>query len=371
MPSQIVIVDDDAFYAEILLDLLQMEGYEAQHFTSGQACLDVIEANPGFEADAFILDVVMPMMDGYQLCEKLRATSRFAKTPILFVSSKSSLEDRMRGYEAGGTDYLTKPAQPDELNAKLRLAIDAAATQVEPVAESTPGGAGLSSEGLLDYAEQLEQQNTTDGVLEVLLEQARQDGFTLAVLVRGAEANRFRSTDDSQSPIEKELLELAPANRAQVHFNQRLIVNYPVIACLARRVLGATQAEQARFCQDVALLVRMADLRAGRLAMQSQFAEERRYWMDLLLKAEAGISALQGQENGAGAGIDELLEEFLISVNERMIDLALEEDQEKALKQSLAEQARRLQEQLGAHTISGKAVTEPFRALVETLSRSL
>ena len=89
----------------------------------------MIEAVDGNEAlrkafetlpDLILLDIMMPHKDGYQVCEELKGDARTAHTPIVFLSAKTGVEDKIRGLELGGADYVTKPFNKDEVLARVR-----------------------------------------------------------------------------------------------------------------------------------------------------------------------------------------------------------------------------------------------------------
>jgi len=72
--------------------------------------------------DMFLLDIALPGMDGYDLCRRIKADSRFAHTPVTFVSSKDTIEERLAGYDAGGEDFVIKPFEADEIQKKVQVA---------------------------------------------------------------------------------------------------------------------------------------------------------------------------------------------------------------------------------------------------------
>jgi DNA-binding response OmpR family regulator len=266
MSNHVILVDDDSFYAEILGDLLTMQGYTPRHYPSGPDCLKALESGADTQpVDAFILDVVMPGMDGYELCSQLRKNPKYEKTAILFVSSKASLDDRMRGYEAGGNDYIGKPAQPDELKAKLKQAVDASRQKVtsdahpESEAPAAPGRFDFSP--LSTFLNACHEAASAEAIGQVLGQGFLDQGLQVSYLMRSDTQSLFSSNDGRKSPIERELLELAPQNQLLIEFNNRLIINAPVVSVLVRRLPGMSAGDMAAFKDFLALLVRQADQR--------------------------------------------------------------------------------------------------------------
>ena len=108
--GRILIVDDEAHLAEGIRENLEAEGYETDVAHDGRAGLERIR---GKHFDLIVLDVMMPNMDGIELCAQIRSEGR--QTPVLFLTVKGGVEDRVRGFEAGGDDYLAKPFHLREL----------------------------------------------------------------------------------------------------------------------------------------------------------------------------------------------------------------------------------------------------------------
>ena len=108
--ARILIVDDEAHLAEGIRENLEAEGYATEVAHDGRAGLECIRAQP---FDLVVLDVMMPNMDGLELCAQIRREGR--QTPVLFLTVKGAVEDRVRGFEAGGDDYLAKPFHLQEL----------------------------------------------------------------------------------------------------------------------------------------------------------------------------------------------------------------------------------------------------------------
>ena len=112
--QHILVVDDDSMYTTMLRIILEGNGYTVTMIESAVRALDSLDFN---EYDLILLDVVMPDVDGLDLCRRIRATSR---VPILFVTVRSDMSDRKLGLRAGADDYLAKPFDPQELLARIR-----------------------------------------------------------------------------------------------------------------------------------------------------------------------------------------------------------------------------------------------------------
>ena len=115
--SRILIVDDYPDNVEILENIL-CKDYQVATANSGEEALALA---PNFRPDLILLDVMMPGIDGYDSCRQLRALKSLQHTKIVMVSAKAMASERLKGYEAGADDYITKPFDVEELRAKVRV----------------------------------------------------------------------------------------------------------------------------------------------------------------------------------------------------------------------------------------------------------
>ena len=113
---KILVVDDERAVRESLRRALELEGYEIELAEDGSQALDRVEADG--EPDAMILDVLMPGVDGLEVSRTLRRQG--SKVPILMLTARTQVEDRVEGLDAGADDYLTKPFALEELLARVR-----------------------------------------------------------------------------------------------------------------------------------------------------------------------------------------------------------------------------------------------------------
>jgi len=118
MTAQILIADDERSSRELLSSALKSKGYHPISFESGTQLLEHLDQ---YQPDLILLDVMMPDLDGYQVCQRLRSQQQTKHTPILIVTAMESLESKMKGFDAGADDYLTKPFEVEELQARVEV----------------------------------------------------------------------------------------------------------------------------------------------------------------------------------------------------------------------------------------------------------
>ncbi len=110
--GRILIVDDDPHAVEILTRMLEREGYECVSASGGPPALQIVRQQP---VDVILLDVMMPEMDGLQVCERLREDNDLRQIPVILLTAKDDMETRSRGMALGVSEYLTKPVNRREL----------------------------------------------------------------------------------------------------------------------------------------------------------------------------------------------------------------------------------------------------------------
>ncbi|MGL4378657.1 MAG: response regulator [Microcoleaceae cyanobacterium] len=119
--EKILIVDDEPDCQTVLAMFLEGEGYQIESANSGIEALTQFKENP---PDLVISDIVMPQMDGLELCRRLRASRLGQLIPFIFLSGQGELESRIEGYAIGADDYLVKPFEPEEILAKIKAQLD-------------------------------------------------------------------------------------------------------------------------------------------------------------------------------------------------------------------------------------------------------
>jgi two-component system OmpR family response regulator len=130
-PIRAVVVDDEDSLTDLLSMALRYEGWDVRLAPDGQKALSVIRE---FRPDIIVLDIMLPDIDGLQVLQRLRADGN--QTPILFLTAKDSVDDRIAGLTVGGDDYVTKPFSLEELVARLRGLIRRSGMTVDDSADS-------------------------------------------------------------------------------------------------------------------------------------------------------------------------------------------------------------------------------------------
>ena len=124
---RVLVVEDDPKIASFVVKGLKQSGFAVDHVTDGESALVFARSTP---FDAAVVDVMLPKLDGLSLIRKLRDEN--VRTPVIILSARASVDDRVRGLQAGGDDYLTKPFAFSELLARVQALIRRSTHTVEP-----------------------------------------------------------------------------------------------------------------------------------------------------------------------------------------------------------------------------------------------
>jgi two-component system response regulator MtrA len=132
MAHRILIVDDDPQARLVLAYILKRKGFDVFEAESGAAALAAVGRD---SPDLVLLDVMMPDMDGFEICAALRARRPGAELPIVMLTAKTDADAHKRGLRAGANDYLVKPVRADELVARLQAALAGEVLEGRPARE--------------------------------------------------------------------------------------------------------------------------------------------------------------------------------------------------------------------------------------------
>jgi putative two-component system response regulator len=116
IPGNILIVDDTPANLTLLSGLLRERGHRVRPVPSGKLALKAVESDP---PDLILLDINMPEMNGFEVCERLKIDRRFRDIPVLFISALTETLDKVKAFNSGGVDYITKPFQFEEVEARV------------------------------------------------------------------------------------------------------------------------------------------------------------------------------------------------------------------------------------------------------------
>lgn len=119
--AKILVVDDTPASLKLLTDIMKAEGYDVRSAINGELALNAASSNP---PDLILLDIRMPEMDGFEVCKRLKSVAATQDVPVIFVTAASETDEKVRGFELGAVDYVTKPYQRDELLSRVHAHLE-------------------------------------------------------------------------------------------------------------------------------------------------------------------------------------------------------------------------------------------------------
>ncbi|MCQ8119690.1 response regulator [Methylomonas rosea] len=377
----ILIVDDDKVVQKIVKRSLESEGIKVRSALNGEDGLaEAYKATP----DIILLDVEMPGLSGYEVCHQLRENPRTSDVPVVFISSHSSLRERMQGYEAGADDYLVKPFDPEHLMAKIRVLIKyleqkASLEKQYKLAEKAAliAMAGTSELGVaMDFMTKIFSYNNYETLAQGFFLATGKFGLNCCLLILDEGESHWFATDGNISPLEKEMIEMAEKETRIIDFGSRTIVNYPGISLLVRN-MPIDDMERYGRTKDI-LPVFLQGMEAKIHAVQTELALMQqsedllrsfgRIRTDLYYLAK---TLMTNQEDSA-----KVMHQMIRDLNLDLLRMALDDDQEKYLlnriESAIEEAAKRIDASpFIANSLSNvflnlKTVTRKQQILVET-----
>ncbi|WNO10218.1 response regulator [Teredinibacter sp. KSP-S5-2] len=289
--EKVLIIDDEKFIHKVLIKMLAGE-FEIKSAYEGE---EGVQLANSWKPNIILLDVEMPGRSGYEVCDLLKRDKNTFDIPVIFISSRSSLRERMLGYEVGADDYLVKPCDSDELLAKIKVitqharaknvlrydASNAQQTAMEAMSTSYELGKAVR------FVERSYLSPDFESLGEYLMDFMRSLGLSAVAMFQGRRGNFYASsTLKAPTPLEKDLMEMMHKHDRFVDFGSRTQVNYPQVVLLVKNmplddrtqygrlkdifpfVLGATDAKVRVIDAEHALKTQSADLAGSVEAVQ-------------------------------------------------------------------------------------------------------
>lgn len=261
----ILVVDDDDFMHEMYAEALN-KNYRITPTENGTDALMLVQNE---RPDAIILDVEMPGMDGYETCRRLKKMGATANIPVIFVSAHDKIEDRLKGYEAGGEDYIVKPFDPKELEAKVaqllrEVSERANLKQMADYAASTAMTAmtSISEMGaLLETLKKFNVSNDSTALIDAMLQGIALYGLKGAVQIRTPEETITRNNQDWASPLEVSIINHMAKMERVTQFQSKLCITYPGVSLLVHDMPLEDDERCGRLRDHLAMLVDGAEAR--------------------------------------------------------------------------------------------------------------
>jgi DNA-binding response OmpR family regulator len=345
--ERVLIVDDDRFTQNIVQKSLY-KYYETRSADNGAIALALAQS---WKPNAILLDVEMPGQNGFEVCDVLKRDKLTQNIPVIFLSSRSSLRERMLGFEMGADDYLTKPCSSEVLTAKLKQVIsiyrqrnelrqnilNAEQTALEAMATSFELGKAVR------FVEKSSSYNTVERLAEALIEVAESLDLNACVRLSSRFSTVMMATGgNSVKPIEQDLMTMLHTDQRFVDFGCRSQINYPGVALLVKNMPLENRARYGRLKDTLPFVLGACDAKLRMLDAEQALSVQNRELSNSVINVQRTLSEVSAilakNQRAVGAVMSELTTELGVHMNK----LGLEGDQEEFINRKVDVAANKL-----------------------------
>ena len=329
--ARILVLDDEAWNLELVKKALPE--YELLTFSDPISLL----AHADEHTDCILLDINVPELDGYQVCEHLRQQPTTSHTPVLFVSGKTDIDDRLQGYQSGGDDFICKPYDIGELRAKVDRALHSG-TYKKHLSEMADSARQTAFEAMTHSSEQgqialfMEQAfNCTDkeSLGQSLIACLKNFGLNAVVGFWDQGLPLFVAHNKHIKPLELELLKESRHGGRIVDFSRRSIFNFPNCALLIKN-MPDNPAAYGRFKDHLCILMSGVDARLKALKTEMR-CEQQDKLLEIVKDAEHALSGLQDEHSQKVMTATAEADDMSLELAEELLMLNVDESQETAI----------------------------------------
>lgn len=344
----ILIVDDDKFAQKMIQRALSEDSFELRIAMNGEEGLDEARKKA---PDIIVLDVEMPGLSGYEVCNILRQEDGTVDVPIVFLSSHASLRERMQGYEVGADDYIVKPFDAEHLLAKITVLIKYQQERKELKAQyelaqktAITAMAGTSELSVaMNFIEKTYSYGNYEALANGLFQATDQFQLSCCLLIcegdfescnndcDSCKQNLLFSSDGSVKPLEKEMLEMADEGQRFLDFGLRTIVNFPGIKLLVRNMPLDNMELYGRIKDILPVLISAMETKIHALKTEQSLHNYSKELLGSFGRIRTNLYYLAKRLVANQASSANVMVKMTHELNNDLLGMGLEEDQEEYL----------------------------------------
>lgn len=325
--KRVLIVDDSADDIQFLVE--NLEGFSVLVATSGEKGLEIAIKNP--QPDVILMDVMMLGMDGYETCRKLKENDATKDIDVIFVSAHDTTEEKLAGYDAGGSDYLIKPVQSEELLQKVRLAIDLKGVREETLSEkdmafqtAMTAMTNASEQGVvLEFLRNSYGLNDIAELAYLIVDSISK--YDLKSLVQLRTFNNVIHFGSSASlvPLEEELLMRLKDGGRIIEKGKRAIFNFGGVSVLIKN-MPDDEDKRGRLRDHLAILFEGAESKLGSLEMHQELKE-------VIANSKDALKVISVEQVAFKNYSQSIMDTMLQNLEASFLNWGLNEEQEQML----------------------------------------
>lgn len=336
----VLTVDDSKTNHKIVTRILSPEFLIESAF-SGKECLELLDKS--FKSQKMphliLLDVTMPDMDGYETCQHIKSDHRFNNIPVLFLSGCCSIDEKLKGYEVGGDDYITKPFDEQELAAKIRKASQVAqqttklhqraevATQA--VAKAVRVSSNIST--CMRFMSKLALVKSIQELVDAFFAATQELGLSSSLYVPMKPHAQTFFDDHIEKELEIELFNKLDGQQTFVHLGRRLIVQCGNTRFLIKNMPILEERENETLKSYILTLLEGFHTRLRSLQVEEGVKRQREVLQITLSKAKELIDKMAVNSALVVSRSHDIFEQTLGRVEGTLADFGLNETQEQSI----------------------------------------
>lgn len=352
--GRILIVDDDPIVAGMLGMTLGEAGHEVVEVDSGEAALAYLEScGDSLERlpEVVFLDIEMTGMDGYTTCRRLREKTVLHELPVVFLSGHDELEDRLQAYDAGGSDFVSKPFVPDEILRKAEVSIRHRRRQLETSGEersafgaamtamTTLGESGVS----LIFCRAALGCRTHHSLGMQIIDSMSNFDLECQVQIRPGIVDAITLTrNGAASPLEESVFEKMQAMGRIFSFKNRMVINYERVSLLVPNMPLTDEDLCGRIRDHAATIAEAAELAVGNINLRIEANQRSESLAKLADASRQAVEELRGGYREMQIASRLELDQMTTSIEGMYIHLGLTNKQEFTISDTVRDSVERV-----------------------------
>jgi CheY-like chemotaxis protein len=363
----LLVVDDSPSEIRILMELLK-DSYAVLAATTGERAIEIVdESSP----ELVLMDVTMEPMDGYEACHRIKQAH--GNLPVIFVSANTETQEIMKGFEAGGQDYITKPIEPEILKTKVKVTLEQAAQQKKLATEKQEVSdlvmAAISSAGdlsiILNFLRKSTKLNTSDELAQGIVEACTEYGLQSTASIIGLNKTSLISSIGQVPPLEVEILHRATQMDDRIlEQGNRMILNFESVSLLVKNMPVTDDARCGELRDYLMILVENANDLNQKIKSDNSIAEQRMAMvLEAVRESQSTLASIQAFQQKYKEDSMRILDQLLVEVESEFYSMGLTEAQEQTITSIIQ---TKLNEGI-EHMESGLQMDEQLKRLTEHL----
>lgn len=340
---KVLIIDDDKISRKMITKMLEGQ-YECFQAKDGEEGLVEVEK---IMPDVILLDVEMPGINGYEVCDKLKHSEKYRDIPVFFLSGHSSLRERMLGYESGAVDYIVKPCEAEELVAKLSVTLQAEAqintlstrlTDVSDIASTAIAGSGEYG-SIIHFVQNTYSCDDFESLSNLSIQSMTGFNLNCCFYVNFLGKERFISSSGKPvKELEKQLFNMFREKGQRFNdFGCRTLINYPNVSLLVKNMPIEDQERYGRIKDLLPHYIEAFEAKLcgleDRISIKKQLDSLSNSFDIAQTMFSKVTEELKTHQNDSRVALTEVYEK----IEEKIPSMGLEDDQETFILHSLDE----------------------------------